>query len=129
VSFRTYFSPRDLDDIGAPIMPIRKVAQVRAANEAEGPTVNLRDPQRASDEDLRRTHATEQVQAMVTSETRARAQSQRNPCSTPLVNPGRTTRGRIGLADGGVGCATPKVDHGGQSVTVSPPKHPTAAAA
>jgi hypothetical protein len=57
-------------------MPFRKFARVRAALETEGPAVDPREPERASDADLLRVHTTESVQAMVTSEPRAMAPSQ-----------------------------------------------------
>jgi hypothetical protein len=76
LSFRLHHSLRYFDAIGAPIMPFRKLAQVRAAIEAAGPAVDLREPERASDADLLWVRTTESTQAMVT------ASSGSWPCRT-----------------------------------------------
>jgi hypothetical protein len=58
LSLGFFHSPHDFADAGAPIMPFRKFDWLRAKIEAEDPTIDRREPERAGDEDLPQLHTT-----------------------------------------------------------------------
>lgn len=102
-----YHSPRYFADLGEHVMPIRKFGLVRAAIEASGLPVDLREPPRATDVDLLRVHTADYLRAVDTGEPRALAQSQKFPWSPQLAEAVRWTNGGTIAAaaaalDGGV---------------------------
>lgn len=103
---RVYHSPRYEADIGEHIMPIRKFGMVRAAIEADGLPIELREPAPVTDEDLLRVHTPEYLRAIATGEPRELAQSQKFPWSPELAEAVRWTNGgcieglRAALEDG-----------------------------
>jgi len=88
-----YHSPRYFADLGEHVMPIRKFGLVRAAIEASGLPVDLREPPRASDADLLRVHTAAYLRAIDTGEPRELAQSQKFPWSPQLAEAVRWTNG------------------------------------
>jgi acetoin utilization deacetylase AcuC-like enzyme len=104
-----YYSDRYFADIGAHVMPIRKFGLVRDAAVRENLPVEIREPHRATDEELLRVHTPEYVEAIRTGEPRVLAQSQKFPWSAALAEAVRWTNGglvdaaRAALADGVAG--------------------------
>jgi acetoin utilization deacetylase AcuC-like enzyme len=90
---RVFHSRRYFADLGEHIMPIGKFGLVREAIEASGVPVDLREPARATDEQLERVHTKDYIHAVDTGEPRALAQSQKFPWSKDLAEAVRWTNG------------------------------------
>ncbi|WP_437676177.1 histone deacetylase family protein [Sorangium sp. So ce131] len=90
---RVFHSPRYFADIGQHVMPMRKFALVREAIERSGLPARVEAPEPVSDEDLLRVHTPEYLQAIVTGEPRALAESQKFPWSPELAGAVRFTNG------------------------------------
>jgi acetoin utilization deacetylase AcuC-like enzyme len=88
-----YSSPAYVADIGAHVMPMRKLDLVREAMLAAALPVEVRAPEPASDEDLLRVHTAAYVQAIERGEPRALAESQKFPWSPALARAVRLTNG------------------------------------
>jgi acetoin utilization deacetylase AcuC-like enzyme len=90
---RIFHSRRYFADLGEHIMPIRKFGLVRDAIESSGVRADIREPARATDEQLERVHTRDYIRAIATGEPRALAQSQKFPWSPELAEAVRWTNG------------------------------------